>query len=74
MLPIAMSVISLLIDDADGFTKNDQNFALSVMLGIAFSNLTNVAIFLDSAESVLLIYKHLYVELALFRPLIRITP
>jgi sodium-dependent dicarboxylate transporter 2/3/5 len=37
MLPIAMSVISLLIDDADGFTKNDQNFALSVMLGIAFS-------------------------------------
>lgn len=37
MLPIAMSVIGLLIDDADGFTKNDQNFALSVMLGIAFS-------------------------------------
>lgn len=37
MLPIAMSVISLLIDDADGFTKDDQNFALSVMLGIAFS-------------------------------------
>lgn len=37
MLPIAMSVIGLLIDDADGFTKSDQNFALSVMLGIAFS-------------------------------------
>ena len=37
MLPIAMSVIHLLIDDADGFTKSDQNFALSVMLGIAFS-------------------------------------
>ncbi|NJX14516.1 SLC13 family permease [Tamlana crocina] len=37
MLPIAMSVIKLLIDDADGFTKNDKNFALSVMLGIAFS-------------------------------------
>jgi len=37
MLPIAMSVIGLLVDDADGFTKNDQNFALSVMLGIAFS-------------------------------------
>ncbi|MDV7138278.1 DASS family sodium-coupled anion symporter [Maribacter sp. TH_r10] len=37
MLPIAMSVIGLLIDDADGFTKNDKNFALSVMLGIAFS-------------------------------------
>ncbi|MEO0902252.1 MAG: DASS family sodium-coupled anion symporter [Bacteroidota bacterium] len=37
MLPIALSVIKLLVDDADGFTKNDQNFALSVMLGIAFS-------------------------------------
>lgn len=37
MLPIAMSVIALLIDDEDGFTKSDQNFALSVMLGIAFS-------------------------------------
>lgn len=37
MLPIAMSVIKLLIDDADGFSKQDKNFALSVMLGIAFS-------------------------------------
>lgn len=37
MLPIAISVIKLLIDDDDGFTKGDRNFALSVMLGIAFS-------------------------------------
>ncbi|MGB5436774.1 MAG: DASS family sodium-coupled anion symporter [Maribacter sp.] len=37
MLPIAMSVIGLLINDEDGFTKRDKNFALSVMLGIAFS-------------------------------------
>lgn len=37
MLPIAMSVIRLLVNDEDGFTKNDHNFALSVMLGIAFS-------------------------------------
>ncbi len=37
MLPIALSVIRLLIHDEDGFTKDDQNFALSVMLGIAFS-------------------------------------
>lgn len=37
MLPIAVSVINLLINDADGFTKNDRNFALSIMLGIAFS-------------------------------------
>ncbi|MEM6378855.1 MAG: DASS family sodium-coupled anion symporter [Bacteroidota bacterium] len=37
MLPIAISVIKLLIDDGDGFTKGDRNFALCVMLGIAFS-------------------------------------
>ncbi len=37
MLPIALSVINLLINDDDGFTKKDKNFALSVMLGIAFS-------------------------------------
>lgn len=37
MLPIAMSVINLLISDTDGFSKQDQNFALSIMLGIAFS-------------------------------------
>jgi sodium-dependent dicarboxylate transporter 2/3/5 len=37
MLPIAMSVIGLLLNDEDGFTKKDSNFALSVMLGIAFS-------------------------------------
>ncbi|WP_422107426.1 SLC13 family permease [Winogradskyella sp.] len=37
MLPIALSVINLLINDKDGFTKQDKNFALSVMLGIAFS-------------------------------------
>ncbi|HEA20110.1 MAG TPA: DASS family sodium-coupled anion symporter [Pricia antarctica] len=37
MLPIAMSVIGLLVNDEDGFTKGDKNFALSVMLGIAFA-------------------------------------
>jgi sodium-dependent dicarboxylate transporter 2/3/5 len=37
MLPIAISVISLLIHDTDGLSKGDKNFALSVMLGIAFS-------------------------------------
>ena len=37
MLPIALSVIHLLIYDEDGFTPQEQNFALSVMLGIAFS-------------------------------------
>lgn len=37
MLPIAISVIKLLMDDKDGFTKRDKNFALSIMLGIAFA-------------------------------------
>lgn len=37
MLPIALSVIKLLLNDEDGFTEKDKNFALSVMLGIAFS-------------------------------------
>jgi sodium-dependent dicarboxylate transporter 2/3/5 len=37
MLPIAISVIRLLIKDKDGFTKADKNFALSIMLGIAFA-------------------------------------
>ncbi len=37
MLPIALSVIQLLINDEDGFTAKDKNFALSIMLGIAYS-------------------------------------
>ncbi|WP_420572092.1 SLC13 family permease [Kordia sp.] len=37
MLPIAMSVIKMLINDEDGFTKKDRNFSLAVMLGIAYS-------------------------------------
>ena len=37
MLPIGLSVIKLLINDEDGFTKGDRNFALSLMLGIAYA-------------------------------------
>ena len=37
MLPIALSVINLLIDNKKGGTKSEKNFSLSVMLGIAFS-------------------------------------
>jgi sodium-dependent dicarboxylate transporter 2/3/5 len=37
MLPIAISVIRLLIKDTGGFTKAGKNFALSIMLGIAFA-------------------------------------
>ena len=44
MLPIAISVIKLLMNDEDGFTEGDQNFALSIMLGIAFAaNIGGVA-------------------------------
>lgn len=37
MLPIGLSVIGLLINDQDGFTKGDKNFSLALMLSIAFS-------------------------------------
>ena len=37
MLPIALSVINLLIDKKKGESKSEKNFSLSVMLGIAFS-------------------------------------
>ena len=37
MLPIAVSVISLLINDADGLNPKEANFSLTIMLGIAFS-------------------------------------
>ena len=37
MLPIALSVVKLLTNDEDGFTKKDRNFALNIMLGIAFA-------------------------------------
>lgn len=44
MLPIAASVIDLLRNDGDGFTNGDRNFALSIMLGIAYSaNIGGVA-------------------------------
>ena len=37
MLPIALSVINLLVQSDGVFTPQEQNFSLSVMLGIAFS-------------------------------------
>jgi len=37
MLPIALSVIQLLVKSDGVFTKQEQHFSLSVMLGIAFS-------------------------------------
>lgn len=44
MLPIALSVIRLIANDEDGMTLLDRNFALAIMLGIAFSaNIGGVA-------------------------------
>ena len=37
MLPIAYSVIDLLTNDADGYTKGDHNFSLAILLGIAYA-------------------------------------
>ncbi|MEM6632486.1 MAG: SLC13 family permease, partial [Bacteroidota bacterium] len=37
MLPIAVSVISLLMHDADGLNPREANFSLTIMLGIAFA-------------------------------------
>ena len=37
MLPIALSVIQLLVQSDIEFTANEQRFSLSIMLGIAFS-------------------------------------
>ena len=56
MLPIAMSVIKLLIDDVDGFTKKDRNFAVSVLLGIAFSaNAVGIATVIGTPPNSILI-------------------
>ncbi|MBW1298710.1 SLC13 family permease [Aquimarina litoralis] len=56
MLPIALSVIQLLVDDEDGFTKNDKNFALSIMLGIAFSaNVGGVATIIGTPPNSVLV-------------------
>ncbi len=56
MLPIGLSVIQLLINDQDGFTKNDRNFALTIMLGIAFSaNVGGIATIIGTPPNSVLI-------------------
>lgn len=56
MLPIALQVINLLIDDEDGFTKNDQNFALSIMLTIAFAaNIGGISTIIGTPPNVILV-------------------
>ncbi len=56
MLPIATQVIMLLKNDADGFTKNDQKFALSIMLAIAFSaNIGGISTIIGTPPNVILV-------------------
>jgi len=56
MLPIALSVIGLLINDRDGFVPNDRNFALSIMLGIAFAaNVGGVATIIGTPPNSVLV-------------------
>ena len=56
MLPIALSVVKLLIEDEDGFTKKDQNFALSIMLGIAFAaNIGGMATLIGTPPNVVML-------------------
>ncbi len=55
MLPIAYSVIELLINDEDGFTKKDKNFALSIMLGIAYSaNVGGIATLIGTPPNIVM--------------------
>jgi sodium-dependent dicarboxylate transporter 2/3/5 len=56
MLPIVASVINLLINDEDGFSKNDRNFALSIMLGIAYAaNVGGVATIIGTPPNTVIV-------------------
>jgi len=55
MLPIAYSVIKLMSSDADGFTSEDKKFALSIMLGIAYSaNAGGIATIIGTPPNIVL--------------------
>ena len=55
MLPIAYSVIKIMSADNDGFTKQDKKFALSLMLGIAYSaNVGGIATIIGTPPNIVL--------------------
>jgi len=55
MLPIAYSVIKLMSSDADGCTSEDKKFALSIMLGIAYSaNAGGIATIIGTPPNIVL--------------------
>lgn len=56
MLPIALSVIHLLIHDGEGFTQGEKAFALSLMLGIAYAaNLGGIATIIGTPPNTVMI-------------------
>ena len=56
MLPIALQVIKLLTEDDDGFSAKDSNFALSIMLGIAFAaNIGGISTIIGTPPNVILV-------------------
>lgn len=56
MLPIGLSVINLLINDEDGFTKSDKNFSIALMLSIAFSaNVGGVATIIGTPPNTVMV-------------------
>jgi len=56
MLPIGLSVIDLLINDEDGFTKSDKNFSIALMLSIAFSaNVGGVATIIGTPPNTVMV-------------------
>lgn len=55
MLPIAYSVIKIMSSDSDGFSKQDKRFALSLMLGIAYSaNVGGIATIIGTPPNIVL--------------------
>ena len=78
MLPIALSVIQLLITDKDDFTKQDRNFALCLLLGIAFSaNIGGVATVIGTPPNSVLIafLEDAYdIEISFVRWMVMATP
>ncbi len=56
MLPMALSVVTLLSTDDDGYTKGEQRFALSLMLGIAFAaNVGGMATIIGTPPNLVLV-------------------
>ena len=55
MLPIAYSVIDIMSSDADGYTRQDRRFALSLLLGIAYAaNVGGIATIIGTPPNIVL--------------------